>query len=122
MKPEVKKKWIKALRSGQFKQGQNYLRQREPRPTVDGNQDRFCCLGVLCQLYANDNKAEDKWEEKFARTFSFGGKTDAPPSEVLDWAGLELTENHYDISTLVGMNDNRGVSFDGIADYIEANL
>jgi len=35
------KEWVKALRSGEYKQGQSYLRSR------DG---KFCCLGVLCDL------------------------------------------------------------------------
>jgi len=35
------KEWVKALRSGEYKQGQSYLRSRD---------SKFCCLGVLCDL------------------------------------------------------------------------
>jgi len=40
MDKEVKQKWVDALRSGKYKQGQGYLR------TPDG----YCCLGVLCEV------------------------------------------------------------------------
>ena len=40
MDKKIKKKWLKALRSGKYKQGRDALRI--------GN--KFCCLGVLCDL------------------------------------------------------------------------
>lgn len=40
MDPEIKAKWLTALRSGKYQQGQNFL-QRD---------DKFCCLGVLCEV------------------------------------------------------------------------
>lgn len=39
--PEVKAKWVEALRSGRYKQGQHVLQ------TPDG---KFCCLGVYCDI------------------------------------------------------------------------
>lgn len=36
--PEVKKRWLEALRSGKYSQGKGALRSPEG----------FCCLGVLC--------------------------------------------------------------------------
>lgn len=41
MKAVWKKRWLKALRSGEYEQGAQYLK------TPDG---AFCCLGVLCDL------------------------------------------------------------------------
>jgi hypothetical protein len=41
MKQELKEKWIAALRSGKYKQGQGLLRSAN---------DRYCCLGVLCEV------------------------------------------------------------------------
>lgn len=38
--------WIKALRSGEYKQGRNRLKRR----------DRFCCAGVLCDLAAMNDE------------------------------------------------------------------
>ena len=40
MDKELKAKWVKALRSGEYAQGTGQLR--------DG--DSYCCLGVLCEI------------------------------------------------------------------------
>lgn len=40
MKPELKKKWVDALLSGEYKQGLDYLK----------DNGRFCCLGVLADV------------------------------------------------------------------------
>lgn len=45
MQPELKAKWVAALRSGEFKQGKERLEK-------DG---RFCCLGVLNRIQGNEN-------------------------------------------------------------------
>lgn len=37
----LQKEWLKALRSGKYKQGRGWLRDAE---------DGFCCLGVMCEL------------------------------------------------------------------------
>lgn len=39
MNPWVKKKWIKALRSGEYEQTQEYL----------ATEEGYCCLGVLVE-------------------------------------------------------------------------
>lgn len=70
MNPAVKKKWVAALRSGEYEQGRELLRE--------GN--RFCCLGVLCDLHAKQTKRA--WEGS-----SYGGFY-LPPSKVVRWAGL----------------------------------
>lgn len=44
MNPEVKALWLNALRSGEYQQGTGKLKQ-----TYGGDQ-RYCCLGVLCDL------------------------------------------------------------------------
>lgn len=41
MKPEIKKIWVDALRSGKYEQGQTYLKN------VEG---KYCCLGVLAEV------------------------------------------------------------------------
>lgn len=47
MDPKVKAKWIKALRSGKYKQGEGQLRNTRD---VGGVDPTFCCLGVLCEI------------------------------------------------------------------------
>ncbi len=51
MNPNVKEKWVKALRSGHYQQGKGMLRTHD---------DAFCCLGVLCDLYGR--ATEEEWE------------------------------------------------------------
>jgi hypothetical protein len=44
MKPELKAKWLEALRSGAYQQVQGCLK------CEINDQPKFCCLGVLCDL------------------------------------------------------------------------
>lgn len=93
MDPDLKNKWVEALRSGKYQQGEYRLL---------GNEG-YCCLGVLAKI---SGKYEDP--ELSDRSFlqperSFG----------LD----NLTQN-----TLSMMNDMSKMSFAEIADWVEANL
>lgn len=45
MDPRVKELWLKALRSGSFPQGKNYLE----------DSGTYCCLGVLCTIAQAEN-------------------------------------------------------------------
>lgn len=47
--PELKARWLEALRSGEYKQSDSRLRN----PTADGGF-AYCCLGVLCNLIDPD--------------------------------------------------------------------
>lgn len=40
MNKKIKKLWLKALRSGEYKQGKLALRIK----------NKYCCLGVLCDI------------------------------------------------------------------------
>jgi hypothetical protein len=51
MDPEVKAKWLVALRDPETKQTKGCLRRG----------DSFCCLGVLSDIYAKEHGIE--WEE-----------------------------------------------------------
>lgn len=42
MKKEVMKKWVKALRSGKYKQGRSLM--------YNEYENTYCCLGVLCAI------------------------------------------------------------------------
>lgn len=97
MKPEIKEKWVKALRSGEYKQGRRSLRTKLP----DGSC-QHCCLGVLMEI-------------------EFGG---FPPVRDPYTAIGDLVRDTIPapVSTLIEMNDDERKSFKQIADYIEANL
>jgi hypothetical protein len=45
MKAKMKQKWIDALRSGKYKQGDGYLCN-----TDENGVDKHCCLGVLAEV------------------------------------------------------------------------
>lgn len=42
MDADFKRRWVAALRSGKYQQGRYYLQS--------GNGQRFCCMGVACDL------------------------------------------------------------------------
>lgn len=97
MNPELKAKWVAALRSGEYEQITGSL--KEP--------DGYCCLGVLCEVMGID------WSDPKVRKHRLEVE-ELPPvthkvlSDDVEW---ELSI----------MNDG-GVSFTDLADYIEENL
>lgn len=119
MNPDIKTRWVEALRSGQYKQGTGYLRVRsEPH-------DRFCCLGVLCALAETDEiiALEGNGED---RCYSYGNRFAGLPNPVIEWAGLRT--DHGDPVVIeesrmtLAVHNDTGRSFVEIADAIEAQL
>lgn len=109
MDREWRDEWVRALRSGEFKQGRGQLR----------HAGRYCCLGVLCQL-----RPDIKWRGGDA---IWGHGEEAGGTLPLSLA-VELGMRQHHVGHLVDMNDGdkiygvRKHSFAEIADYIEANL
>lgn len=105
MNVKVKWLWIKALRSGKFKQGQGQLCIKQ------GTARRHCCLGVLEELAISAGiiTKYDIWQ----------GHLD---SSVKRWAGLGNADPklgpRVDSRTASYYNDN-GKTFTQIADRIE---
>lgn len=131
MKPEIKKLWVDALRSGEYKQTKGCLK----------SEDGMCCLGVLTDLYIKspDNKFGFEWDYS-PTTYSYAisdivGEstwTDLPAT-VSDWAGLD--ESNPTIGTSLATIHNDGYNsfvypeksiksktFAEIADLIEEYL
>ena len=110
------KKWLAALRGGEYKQGRNRLKA--------GN--KFCCLGVVCDMYAKENKI--KWEKTFNESKSLLGERLCLPNEVIKWLGVRSSNGMFnkDIkakdrynASLISLNDQAGMSFKEIADFID---
>jgi hypothetical protein len=85
MNPEVKKKWIDALRSGWYDQGSEKLR----------SDQGYCCLGVLCDLYTQETKmvgwefrGYDENEHLPQDYWYFDGESEFLPDSVREWAGM----------------------------------
>ena len=108
MNQEVKTKWIQALRSGKYKQGQAYLRQG----------DSYCCLGVLCDL--NESRQWTPIDHSFKKIYSPfpDDEHQLLPKNISQWADLIEIEQEE----LVELNDTEEYTFEQIADYIEENL
>jgi len=116
MSPELKAKWVSALRSGAYQQGHGTLRRG----------DAFCCIGVLC-----DVSGLGEWA---------GSESEKDAYILLeDWMGGAIDDKHlkkFGLAAvtqerLIRMNDGRTedpnvdqpkCSFDEIADYIEAHV
>jgi hypothetical protein len=100
---EVRDRWVAALRSGEYEQGMDQLK----------DNDKFCCLGVLCDVVGFDLDSHDGQGGTWA--FATG----------IDWSGeppilLDLLEQPVR-NKLANMNDN-GSTFTEIADHIEREV
>lgn len=126
MRKDVAKKWVKALRSGKYKQGQSYL-----KATWDDKKGvRYCCLGVLCELYNETMKKSKKktLKETVCKdtvVHKFGRSDSILPSAVQKWSGLSSADGEFSdgafTNSLTDMNDF-GDSFKKIASFIEKNV
>jgi hypothetical protein len=114
MKPEIKQQWITALQSGEYEQTDSVLRL--------GTTNRFCCLGVLCDLHSKSTGNE--WSH--AGYYLHEGSQ--LPVEVAEWAGLLETVEHpqdpdcYQRGVRFSELNDNGVTFDEIAQLIEEEL
>ncbi len=117
MNKKIKKLWLRALRSGKYTQGKNRLKTK----------DRFCCLGVLCDLHAK------KFNKKWRINGFYLGDNIVLSSEVMKWAGLEdcapiVEDGNNKQASLDVFNDGlmhrkiKGRSFKQIANYIEKSI
>jgi hypothetical protein len=109
---ENAKAWVAALRSGDYKQGREVLR--------DG--DEFCCLGVACDLAVKAGLPIDVHNEYAVA--SYNENTGTLPNIVRRWLGLTTdTGGYWDKAigsgSLAALNDDRGYDFEQIADVIE---
>lgn len=115
---DIRDKWLAALRSGNYKKGTLRLRD---------TSDRFCVLGVLCDVVD-----PDRWALPAPRTppypwYSFGLGIDSfLPEDVVELVGLRSKNGHSldrvnDFPCLSAMSDRKAMTFTQIADIIEAN-
>jgi hypothetical protein len=113
MDEQVKKLWIEALRSGEYRQTKGVLRR------LNNVGYSHCCLGVLCDLHAK--KFKGQWTD--GNTYETKGHESSAflPGPVWWWAGLNGDSPLADGITLARMNDS-GQSFEEIAEVIERHL
>ena len=129
MDPKIKKQWVKALRSGKYRQGREVLK----------DNSRFCCLGVLCDLHRKKFNPKSTWRRDEADKLCYLDKSDLLPPDVIKWACLEYRDpitkellatddSKPRPQKLSELNDHEGESrkdrytFKKIADIIERDL
>ena len=126
---ENARKWVAALRSGEYVQDVGRLR----------TQNGFCCLGVACDLYAK-KIGKGEWKpytptfDKPAFYINVKSYGRGLPTDVADWLGFRISVNdqiqYYgdymsegegdeEDPSLASANDD-GRTFDEIADIIES--
>jgi len=95
MNKVVKKLWIKALRSGKYRQARDTL-----KADYSGGSRAYCCLGVLTNLYAKEHN------------MCFGAVLDRTASldsdlsrRVMNWAGLNSRNPKVGDNRLITIND-----------------
>jgi hypothetical protein len=121
--PEIRKRWVDALRSGEYQQGVGSLRT---------GGDKYCCLGVLCEIAVADGVIE-RFDPEANGTFSDKHSYGVPenkqwshlPLKVQKWANLAASNPMVRRDgwgyPLAHLNDLK-VPFSEIADCIEASL
>lgn len=136
MNPEIKAQWTAALRSGEYKQGRRTLAQRDDV----GGPVYYCCLGVLCELAAQEGLTERTTRDE-GRLVNYGGHGAFLPGGVMSWADIEsesplvpsavLADDHPlkkdlkkygDTSVSLAALNDEGLSFEQIADLIDTHL
>ena len=113
----LKARWLEALRSGRYPQGQVSLLTRSP----DGDGASYCCLGVLALVsgVAPSRLAAASTLDHVNLQCLLGSwsASDEDPKFYREAPNTHTTAQRK----LAAMNDN-GMSFRDIADWIEANL
>jgi hypothetical protein len=123
MNQYVKRKWVAALRSGEYKQTGGRLREG----------DCYCCLGVLTDLY--DKDIQNDHHEWYEFDGQYGYASDGVtveailPESVMKWADLKecnptVKEERMGqtVTSLAYLNDNEELDFNQLADIIETQL
>ena len=131
MNSVIKKLWLEALRSGKYRQTEGKLKEA----TYSGENEAFCCLGVLCDLHSQDKGVDRVWglpgsDDQSAMGWYDDNEGELPDS-VMDWAELvnpnpktneEVVMNgRNQAATLAYLNDH-GMDFAKIADVIERDF
>lgn len=130
MDQAIKAQWVAALRSGEYKQQQGALHDK---PLEPGQPERFCCLGVLCDLaYKAGAVSRQEGNERYSYgELLYGGIL---PPEVVQWAKLIDDQDldgaldplvaldvGYRTHNLTTLNDDKEWNFNQIADAIEGD-
>lgn len=113
---EFGEKWLKALRSDEYKQVSGTL--------YNAATQGYCCLGVACRIEYPLHYLKNSKGDSFGLTINKGTGSDDLKYE-LHKIPEELKGNSHDnklVGELTEMNDNDEKSFKDIANWIEENV
>lgn len=115
MNQEIKKEWVAALRSGEYKQAKGQLKK----------DSGFCCLGVLCDIASKHGVG--KWGKEAYESDDDGYWWGASvlPEEVAKFAGLDNRDPGVTIhgkKDILSNHNDEGRRFKTIAKAIEEQL
>lgn len=120
MDERIKEEWIRRLESGNYKQGEGYLKRRGSDGEV-----RYCCLGVLMEMAAEEGVITSV--EDGGRWY-FDSDGVGLTRKVMEWAGIEGNRGGLVATEPEGMlplsdfNDNKDYGFNMIAQVIREKL
>ncbi len=115
IKPEIKKRWVEALRSGEYNQATGSLRSTDPTTLIEG----YCCLGVLCDVVKDDPEIRSNPDMRWSSNGCFGTQNVEPPFVIDKYVAAGV---YRDWTALIERNDGDGGpqrTFAQIADLIE---
>jgi hypothetical protein len=98
---DVKKKWVAALRSGDYTQGHGCLRR----------DYKYCCLGVLCDVIDPGRWYGDSYMYGVERASAY------LPNKLRENVSLSISHER-----ILSQRNDLAQTFDEIAEYIEKNL
>ena len=135
MKIDIAKQWVDALKSGTYQQGQGKLHATDIK-----GECMYCCLGVLCDLYMQQNpdeldvKVVTRKSDAFPQHFQmlsigddsitvYDNDSLVLPLRVREWSGMHdalgrYRNEHGIEDSLAELNDH-GMSFALLADVID---
>lgn len=112
MTPEMKEKWIIALRSKAYEQSPGYLKK-----VVTDCTFSYCCLGVLLDVVEPTHWQVDRSEHDACVAHVHRDCDE----ELLDREFLSIAGIHHDWQRVLARLNDDGYPFDGIARIIENN-
>lgn len=123
---KVQEEWARKLTDGTYQQGHQALRTGAP-----GEESRFCCLGVLCDIVDPNGWSWDpdgkKWRFQFFNGQTVEKEGDFLPRGLVEKLGLKESNPTVkvpgkslapDNMTLASLNDDGGYSFIDIAEKV----
>lgn len=116
MNERIKQLWIEALRSNNYKQGKQGLRN---------TNNEYCCLGVLCDILIKEvPELNLKWKlSKNDKYTSFRYRINNINFVSLPYKVMKLYNITFNkINYLIYLNDCQNYNFIQIANWIEENL